>query len=535
MKIKIKVLILMIISVLSVLLISTYYTQKIIASDAEVNLQDDIIKIVKQIDSAVVTARELTDIKVIDENFEELMFIRPNIVRIDLFSIQNGGALKLLISKASALIKQTHITADNIEQVKNGRILSKIERIEGVNYVNVIAPVHLNERIFGLTEVKISRKDFDTLISKQRKQAFIIAIISVLSIMAIMLLSLNHLFHRPIQRLLWAMGRVKDGDLTVSVPPQAKDELGVLTVSFNEMIQKIKESTETNASLLKQVNSFNEELQHKIQIATKELQERNTELSEANQAIYKMQKQISHSNRLAAFGQLAANVAHELGTPLHSISGHLQLLMEEANLSEDMHRRLTIMQSQIDRLIKSILNLLDTTRPPETTFEWVDLTTLLEDLIILVLPETVSKQIEVNKEFQTRLPKVYGSSRQLQEIFLNLLDNAIDASPQGGVITLKTESVVSENNFQEPAGDSSHYKEWLHVIIKDRGRGILQDSIQHIFEPFYTTKTRGKGTGLGLAICQEIIHSYGGAIVVESKVDEGSTFTVKIPLAGAGH
>lgn len=533
MKIKIKILILMIVSVLSVLLISTYYTQKIIANDAETTLQDEIIKIVKQIDSSVVTARELTNIAAIDENFQELMFIRSNIARIDLFVLQNNGALKLLISKTTVPLKQTRIAAGDVDQIKMGRILSKTELIDGVNYVNVIAPVHLNERVFGLTEVKISRKDFDSIIAKHRKQAFIIAIISVLFIMAMMLLSLNHLIHRPIQRLLWAMGRVKDGDLSVSVTPRTKDEIGTLTDSFNEMVRKIKESTEVNSSLLNQVNSFNEELQKKIETATKEIQHRNEELVDANQAIYKMQKELGHSNRLAAFGQLAANVAHELGTPLHSVSGHLQLLMEETNLSETMRRRMVIMQSQVDRLVKSIQNLLDTTRPPDTSFERVDMNILLEELIILILPETVSKQIIVDKEFQHDLPKIYGSPRKLQEIFLNLLDNAIDASPQGSVITVKTKAVASEDGSQGPESTPSQTG-WLHVIIKDTGRGIPQDSLQHIFEPFYTTKDRGQGTGLGLAICQDIIHSYHGIVMVESKVDEGSTFTVKIPLMGIG-
>ncbi|MBI3811971.1 MAG: HAMP domain-containing protein, partial [Nitrospirae bacterium] len=346
--------------------------------------------------------------------------------------------------------------------------------------------------------------------------------------------SMTRMIHRPIENLLRAMARVKEGDLTVSIVPQAQDELGRLTGSFNSMIQTIQQSAEANQILMDRIHTFNEELQNKIDAATEELQKRNDELMRANRSIYQMQKQLVHSNELAAIGQLATTVAHELGTPLHSVSGHLQLLLSEEGLTEDARRRLSIMQSQVERLINSIQQLLITTRLPETDFDWIELNVILEDLFILFLPETIAKRITVVKEFDPSLPKLLASHSQMQGVFLNLIDNAIHELSSGGTLRVQTKRINPPRDPSQRLWEESHDSDWIEVTIQDTGRGIAPDHLQKIFEPFFTSKSPGQGTGLGLSICQDVVRRHGGMITVESRLNEGSRFIVRLPVRKRG-
>jgi signal transduction histidine kinase len=380
----------------------------------------------------------------------------------------------------------------------------------------------------------MSRKEFDRLHAKEQNQAFNITLLSVLLISGLFAVSMNRMIHRPIQALLKAMSKVKGGDLTVSIVPRAQDELGKLTDSFNSMIQMIRQSVEANQALLDRIHSFNEELQNKIDAATDELQKRNDELLRANRSIYQMQKQLVHSRELAAIGQLAATVAHELGTPLHSVFGHLQLLLDEGGLTEDARRRLSIMRSQVERLISSIQQLLNTTRFPETDFDWIELNVVLEDLCVLFSPETMAKRIAVVKEFDPNLPKLLASYSQMQGVFLNLIDNAIDELSDGGTLAIRTKRIAPPKDASRLVWEEAADADWVEVTVQDNGRGIPSDQFQKIFEPFYTSKDPEQGSGLGLSICRDIVQRHGGVITVESRLTEGSRFIVRLPVRKRG-
>ncbi|MBI3597765.1 MAG: HAMP domain-containing protein [Nitrospirae bacterium] len=532
--IKTKILLLMILCVVSILLISTYFTQKMIEKDAEANLQKDAFNIVREIDSAMTTDQALTTLDVIDEDLLDMMAIRTNIERIDLLLFSPTGELLLFTSKMTVSHSPFVLSLEDVERVKKGQFLSKAERIGNVNYVNVIAPVHLHDKVFGLIEMKMSRKEFDRLHAKEKNQAFIITLLSVLLISGLFAVSMNRMIHRPIENLLRAMSKVKEGDLSVSIVPAAPDELGRLTESFNSMIQTIKQTAEANQALMDRIHTFNEELQNKIDAATEELQKRNDELTRANRSIYQMQKQLVHSNELAAIGQLAATVAHELGTPLHSVFGHLQLLLDEGGLADDARRRLSIMRSQVERLINSIQQLLNTTRFPETDFDWIELNVVLEDLCVLFSPETMAKRIAVIKEFDPNLPKLLASHSQMQGVFLNLIDNAIDELSNGGTLVIRTKRIGPPLDSSGRSVEEALDADWVEVTVQDNGRGIPPDQLQKIFEPFYTSKDPGQGTGLGLSICRDMVQRHGGMITVESRLDEGSRFIVRLPVRKRG-
>jgi len=532
--IKTKILLLMILCVVSILLTSTYFTQKMIEKDAEANLQKDSFNIVREIDSAMTTGQALTNLNEINEDLGDLMTIRTSVERVDLFWFSPTGELLPFTSKMTVAHPPIDLSPEDVERIKKDQILSRSERISNVNYVNVIAPFHLDGKVFGLIEMKMSRKEFDRLHAKEKNQAFIITLLSVLLISGLFAVSMNRMIHRPIQELLKAMSKVKGGDLTVSIVPRARDELGKLTDSFNSMIQMIRQSVEANQALLDRIHTFNEELQNKIDAATDELQRRNDELIRANRSIYQMQKQLVHSKELAAIGQLAATVAHELGTPLHSVFGHLQLLLDEGGLAEDARRRLSIMRSQVERLINSIQQLLNTTRFPETDFDWIELNVVLEDLCVLFSPETMAKRIAVVKEFDPNLPKLLASYSQMQGVFLNLIDNAIDELSDGGTLAIRTKRIVPPKDASHPTWEGAADTDWVEVTVQDNGRGIPSDQFQKIFEPFYTSKDPGQGSGLGLSICRDIVQRHGGVITVESRLTEGSRFIIRLPVRKRG-
>ncbi|MDO8426680.1 MAG: ATP-binding protein [Deltaproteobacteria bacterium] len=574
MRIKVKILFFIITTLLLILFVSTYYTHRIVERNHEAALKEEAGKIVKEIELAMATAgtegvnenRDLVKmlyfsskiipetsggeglaavlpaqkddariIKALNNTLDRLMFIGSHIVRIDIYTFNPDGSLKPFFSKIKEKIPPLEPATGELASIRQGETVLSFEEVNNLNYGNVIAPVHYNGSIHGITGIKVSSGAFDTLLATKRKITLFFAALSIALIAGVLIFSMDRMVNRPIQNLLSAITEIKKGNLGVKVEPKADDEIGRLTGHFNSMVETIRLNSEEKESLLKQINLHNDELRQKIKLATEELIKRNEELSFANQSIYNFQKKLGHSRRLAAVGQLAATVAHELGTPLHSISGHLQLLVGEPALSgnKDITRRLDIMQSQLERITGSIQNILDTTRQPGANFDMVNLNKILEDVTILLMPEIISKRIIVKKELLSGLPHVYGIRPRFEEVFLNLLDNAIDASPEKGTIIISSEISGPPENSLLPVEELSTVP-WVKVAVRDNGRGIPEDYLVDIFKPFYTTKAHGHGTGLGLAISQEIVNNHHGIIMVESRINEGSAFTVLLPAAEKG-
>lgn len=569
MRIKVKILFFIITTLLLILFVSTYYTHRIVEKNHEAALKEEAGKIVREIELTMATAgeaggenldlvkmlyysskiipetsanearpalppaqREARIIKSLNDTLERLMFISSHIVRVDLYTFNPDGSLKPFFSKIRDKLPAVEPRADELSSVRQGETVLNFEELNSLNYGNVSAPVHYNGAVYGMAGIKVSSEAFDSLLSAKRRFTVLFAGMAIALIAGVLIFSMDYMVNRPIQSLLSAISEVKRGNLGVKVAPLASDEIGRLTEHFNSMLETIRLNSEEKESLLKQINRHNDELQNRIKLATEELLKRNEELSCANQSIYNFQKKLGHSRRLAAVGQLAATVAHELGTPLHSISGHLQLLVEEPDLTlnRDITRRLDIMQSQLERITGSIQNILDTTRQPSANFVMVDLNRVLDDVSILLLPEIISKGIAVKKDLRAGLPHVYGVKHRFEEVFLNILDNAIDASPEKGTIVISSELSGPPDNSLLPARELSEVQ-WVKVVVRDNGRGIPEDFVQDIFKPFYTTKAHGQGTGLGLAISQEIVTGHRGIILVESRINEGSAFSVLLPAA----
>jgi signal transduction histidine kinase len=219
--------------------------------------------------------------------------------------------------------------------------------------------------------------------------------------------------------------------------------------------------------------------------------------------------------RLAVAGQMTAAFAHEVGTPLNLISGHVQLLIESFSDNEVISRKLTLVQSQIRRLNEIVRRLLDATRKPKLDLAPVDLNELIRNVAALIRPTLQVQQIQFSDQLQQDLPPIQADQKQLEQVLLNMINNSLDAMPLGGQLRIET-----------AAASESH----AMVRIVDNGAGIQPDHIELLFQPMFTTKEIGLGTGLGLSICRTIIKEHGGDIEVKSTVGLGTTFTILLPI-----
>jgi two-component system, NtrC family, sensor kinase len=276
--------------------------------------------------------------------------------------------------------------------------------------------------------------------------------------------------------------------------------------------------------MLSRVENFNAELGRKVNEATGELARRNEELTRINEELFETQKTLARSERLAVAGQLAASLAHEIGTPLNSISGHVQLMARRKTGDRTMDRRLQIIDGQIENIVRSVKQLLSWTRTFDLRLAATDLRRVLEEVVLLSSPALEVRKIKVRTQFPHRSPKIYADAGYLQQVFLNLINNSIDAMPRGGQLDIR---LTAAEGSAGP-GPSSTVK----VEVEDTGEGIPPEMLSHIFDPMFTTKRMGAGAGLGLAICKQILQQHNGTIEVRSELHSGTRFIVTLPVDG---
>jgi two-component system NtrC family sensor kinase len=230
-----------------------------------------------------------------------------------------------------------------------------------------------------------------------------------------------------------------------------------------------------------------------------------------------LQAKLAHSERMATLGRLVSGVAHEVNNPLAAILGFTDLLLENSEVPANAREDLQIILQETQRTKDIVQDLLSFARQRAVKRELVNIVAILKQTTKLRSYDLQSHGVEVMEEYDENLPAVMGDAQQLQQVFLNILNNAYDAieeSGRTGKIFLKTTA----------AGGS------VEISLADNGTGIVD--VERIFDPFYTTKQTGKGTGLGLSICYGIVRAHGGEIQCSNNTDGvGSTFSIRIPVA----
>jgi signal transduction histidine kinase len=318
------------------------------------------------------------------------------------------------------------------------------------------------------------------------------AITLLLMALAINLL-LTRFVKRPAARLIETMSLVEGGNLDVNVNLGTQDELGRLAKNFRTMVQKL-------SAAQKEV-----ERQHQQQI-----------------------RQVQH---LASLGELAASVAHEIRNPLAGIKLAIQVLSKEPGLASDHRETMAEIMRSIERLDKTMADLLlySRIRPPE--LRPTSLTVIIEDVLSSMKEQFQLAGILVERDFDPVLPPLFLDSEQMTRVFLNLFLNALQAMPRGGTLKIMTRHCEPGCFYRQGfmvSEDSLPLIDWAEVTVTDTGEGMAPDVLNEIFRPFFTTKA--KGTGLGLSLSRRVVEQHQGYIFVRSEIGKGTTFFMFFPV-----
>jgi two-component system NtrC family sensor kinase len=227
-----------------------------------------------------------------------------------------------------------------------------------------------------------------------------------------------------------------------------------------------------------------------------------------------MQQALLQSEKLAAMGRLTSQIAHELNNPIYGIMNTLELLKTEIHPESKRRRILELSLSETQRLAEMLRNMLSFSKPEEEKRRPVKINELVEGILLVMEKQMRESNVKVETYFDDSLPEVMASTNQMRQVMLNLLKNAKEAMPKGGLLTVRT----------------SREDRKVRVAIQDTGVGIPEEIKDKIFDAFFTTKQKVKGVGLGLSVCYGIIKDHGGEIKVESEVDKGTTFIIHLPM-----
>jgi two-component system NtrC family sensor kinase len=286
----------------------------------------------------------------------------------------------------------------------------------------------------------------------------------------------------PIQRLIKASRQVSEGNLTPDIGPTEKGEIGLLQNTFKEMVAFVgRRHADSEARIL-------------------------------------------HSQRQASVGRLAAGVAHEINNPLTGVLTYTHMLLRRSELAEDVRADLQIIAEATERVRKIVKGLLDFSRQTKLDPEPTDVNRLAASAIALVENQALMKGVAIKLNPGENLPELVADRSQVQGVLINMMINALDATPPGGAIRVFTAPGVSG----QPAG-----RRGVEITIADTGSGIAPENLDRIFDPFFTTKPVGQGTGLGLAVSLGIVQRHGGHIRVQSEPGKGTRFFIWLPAREA--
>ncbi len=362
------------------------------------------------------------------------------------------------------------------------------DRTAGPQVLSLVRPIVADERCFrchgperkviGVLSLNFSLSDMYHQLRATSEQ-FILSTLVILGLLTVgVALIMIRLLRQPLRQLTRNMKRVEGGDLSVRMTVKRDDEVGQLTHGFNSMVGTLDQTQRE----LKQLHY----------------------------------RQMARADRLASVGEMAAGLAHEIKNPLAGISGAIDVLADDYPQADPRREVMGQVQEQILRLNKTVNDLLFFGKPGQPEFAYADINSLIKHTLLFVTQHPEAKKVNQIEELTRNLPPVWIDQKQIQQVLLNVIINALQAMSEGGVLTVVTDLVTREE------------QEWIRVEVSDTGPGISIKEMEKIFAPFYTTKTQG--TGLGLPICRQLMESNGGSLRVDSELGQGSCFTLELPV-----
>ncbi len=347
------------------------------------------------------------------------------------------------------------------------------------------------KKVLGVMDVQVSLAGMQRSLSELKKQHFFDAVISFLLTGGGFLLIIGLLIDRPIKSMLNTIRKIEAGDKS-RMDEKRKDEFGRIARRFNSMLDS-------------------------LEAAHNEIETYHSE-------------QIQRAAKLASLGEIISGIAHEIKNPLTGISCAVQVLHSEIPDQDSRKALTTEILDQIRRLDTTVKGLLNYARPKPPRFIPMDVREALDKAIFFVYPEAKKHGVEIETVSSEDLPRVMMDGDQMQQVFLNLMINAVQAMDNGGTLKIATGRTDKKNvGIEQAAKELMAGEELIEVRFQDSGPGISEDDLEKIFDPFFTAKS--KGTGLGLSISRRIVQEHGGEIGVGNGSDGGAVFSVYLPAA----
>ncbi|MFH1479106.1 MAG: ATP-binding protein [Candidatus Omnitrophota bacterium] len=339
----------------------------------------------------------------------------------------------------------------------------------------------------------------------------------------------------PINRLKDTAKKISSGDFDANIDIKSQDEIGELGASFKEMASSLKE---------KQViqDKWSEELEGKIEDRTSELVKSQAatlnmmeDLQEAYIELKKTQSYLVQAEKMEGIGRMASGVAHEVKNPLGIVLQGVNFLERKIPESQqELYKVLLLIKDNIKRADNIVNSLVDFSKATKLELGKEDINSLLEEILSLVKHRVDISRTEIIKEFSRDLPKVLVDKGKMEQVYMNLIINAIQAMPHGGRLSLRTYiSILNKigNGAGKRSQDNFQINEKVVITeIEDTGCGIPEENIKKVFEPFFTTKDPQSGTGLGLAVTKNIIDLHKSYINIESEFGKGTKFTIYLKI-----
>ena len=502
-----------------------YLDRQYVSEVVRDSVQEERMAVVRQIGAGITTPFELRNQTIRERELDRLMASRPDLIDVGVYALPAdfSGPPLLVASAGSTMLPGLERAPSLVKRALETS--TAVSNSQGdLHRLQIAAPISLGGKIVGASYAEFTTAQFDEVIDYQRRLSITRRLLTGGVIVLAINLFLYWYVHRPVRALLSAVEAVTQGTMTATVPVHGQDEIGKLAVRFNAMVNRIRTTTQENKELYDALQRAHSGLQIKVDEATAEVWQKNRELARTNELLSSAQREAARAQRLSVIGQLAASVAHKIGTPLTALSGHVQLLQEDPNLTAEARRRLRTVEAQIEQTSRIIQDLLIYARKPEPVLAPLDVNACADECLALLRPEIDRRHVDLVTDLSPVMEKVQADHQQIQEVFCNLIDNALDAMPQGGTLTVRS-FMISPS---KPGGHDG----WCVVEIADTGQGIEPELRDQIFQPFFTTKKSGRGTGLGLAIALETIRAHDGAITVESEPGKGARFVVRLPASG---
>ncbi len=473
-------------------------TSMLIISGYVIKRQNEIFKIEleKRAKALVANLAYNAEYGVILESQEELENLIAGVIRSDdvIYAVIAAGDNRILAELGKNLSVNAKLIKNHIENNQTEDKFSVFHYIAGdeTEFIELRYPVETIRKlvsrenlgvvgssgndlyeteVIGEARVGLTMENLHKEINKSQTAALLLTFVVVISAIIIMT-AFVRIITRPIESLVEITDQISKGDLSKAVEIERSDEIGLLAKSFNRMIESLKKSQQ-------EIEEYNRTLEEKIIERTKELEDAQTQLIQ--------------TEKMAAIGQLAAGVAHELNNPLGGILGYAQFNIEKIenksaeNITDkdlDSYRRyLKDIEHQTRRCKAIVQNLLKFSRTSQTIdFSDTDVNAVIEDTLTFLEHQLMINRLTLKKNLDHKIPVIQGNPSQLQQVFTNILINAMHASQPETEITVSTK-------FSPPLGE---YAGAIEITLTDQGKGISKGNLKKIFEPFFTTKDGSK-------------------------------------------